>query len=94
MYDPTASSFHLGPCANETRVISRMDESTLFWMKGNESSGIDVNNKRTEGFHNWHLEKVTREKELPRNMFIFSILRSGWETCAHISQELGIFMFV
>ena len=46
-----------------------MDESTLFWIKGNESSGIAVNNKRIEVFHNWHLEKVTREKEL-WNMFI------------------------
>ena len=52
-----------------------MDESTLFWIKGNESSGIAVNNKRIEVFHNWHLEKVTREKEL-WNMFIFSVLRN------------------
>ena len=29
MYDPTASSFHLGPCADEASVISGMDESTL-----------------------------------------------------------------
>lgn len=49
----------------------------MFWIEGNESSGIDVDNKRTEEFHNQHPEKVTREKELPRDMFIFRVLRSG-----------------
>ena len=37
----------------------------MFWIKGSESCGTDVNNARTEEFHSAHLEKVTREKEYP-----------------------------
>ena len=62
----------------------------MFWIEGYVSSGTDVDLKRTEKFHNQHLEKVMSEKELPRDMFIFRVLRSGWGARVHISQELGV----
>lgn len=44
----------------------------MFWIEGHASSGIDVDNKRTEEFRNQHLAKVTtQEKELTQGSALF-----------------------
>lgn len=43
----------------------------MFWIKHNESSKIDIENKRTEEFCNQHLVKMMKEKKLHKDMFYF-----------------------
>lgn len=54
----------------------------MFWIEGHASSGIDVDNKRTEEFRNQHLAKVTtQEKELTQGsaLFLWQFEKEGGE---------------
>lgn len=63
----------------------------MFWIEGNASSGIHVDNKRTEKFYNQHLVKMMKEKELHRVVLFLSRFLRRVEACAHISEDLGAF---
>lgn len=68
-------------------------ENSMFWIEDNESSGIDVDNKRTEEFCNQHLAKMMRGKETTRDMFYFwgRFLRRVRSMCLHFSRAGCVF---
>lgn len=56
----------------------------MLWIEGNASSGLHVDNKRTEKFYNQRLVKMMKAKELDRDvLFLRQIFEEGGSMCSH-----------
>lgn len=56
----------------------------MLWIEGNASSGLHVDNKRTETFYSQRLVKMVKAKELDRDvLFLRQIFEEGGSMCSH-----------